>query len=132
MGPLWLPIPTSTSTSSPAPTIHGLGGPIRCIVGEPCLGDRYSGERMRGVDPCGRPSDVSTLIAARLGGGCRPRVGPCGHPSDVSTPTTQIIDSYGLVFVGPCGDPVWGTGNPSDVSTPISFFERYCAVVRYY
>src|SRR2546421_12486406 len=33
------------------PTIHGLGGPIRCIVGA-------SGERMRGVGPCGRPSEV--------------------------------------------------------------------------
>src|SRR3954452_4122651 len=43
--------PVPTSTSSPAPTIHGLGGPIRRIVGA-------SGERMRGVGPCGRPSDV--------------------------------------------------------------------------
>src|SRR2546429_693941 len=37
--------------SSPAPTIHGLGGPLRRIVGEPCLGDRYSGERMGVVGP---------------------------------------------------------------------------------
>src|SRR6266566_433285 len=43
------PIPTS----SPAPTIHGLGGPLRCIVGA-------SGEWMRGVDPCGRPSGVQS------------------------------------------------------------------------
>ena len=49
--------PIPTSTSSPAPTIHGLGGPIRCIVGA-------SGERMRGVGPCGRPSAVhSTPIS---------------------------------------------------------------------
>src|SRR5437588_1954689 len=38
--------PFPTSTSSPAPTIHELGVSIRRIVGEPCLGDRYSGERM--------------------------------------------------------------------------------------
>jgi hypothetical protein len=41
--------PFPTSTSSPASTIHSLGGPIRRIVGA-------SGERMRGVGPCGRPS----------------------------------------------------------------------------
>src|SRR6266496_6856810 len=40
--------PIPTSTSSPAPTIHGLGRAIRRIVGA-------SGERMRGVGPCGRP-----------------------------------------------------------------------------
>src|SRR6266568_8403984 len=40
--------------ASPAPTIDGLGGPLRRIVGEPCLGDRYSGVRMWGVGPCGQ------------------------------------------------------------------------------
>ncbi len=45
--------PIPTSTSSPAPTIHGLGGPLRCIVGA-------SGEWMWGVDPCGRPSGVQS------------------------------------------------------------------------
>src|SRR5438067_1586387 len=44
--------PIPTSTSSPAPTIHELFGPIRRIVGA-------SGERMRGVGPCGRPSGIS-------------------------------------------------------------------------
>jgi hypothetical protein len=39
------------ATRTPAPTLHGLGGTIRCIVGA-------SGERMRWVGPCGRPSDV--------------------------------------------------------------------------
>ena len=43
--------PIPTSTSSPAPTIYGLGGPLRRIVGA-------SGERMWGVGPCGRPSGV--------------------------------------------------------------------------
>ena len=50
--------PSPTSTSSPAPTIHGLCEPIRFIVGEPCLGDRYSGERIWRVGPCGRPCGV--------------------------------------------------------------------------
>src|SRR5947208_12725155 len=45
--------PIPTSTPSPAPTIHGLGGPIRRIVGA-------SGERTWGWDPCGRPSDVQS------------------------------------------------------------------------
>src|SRR6266568_276837 len=44
--------------ASPAPTIDGLGGPLRRIVGEPCLGDRYSGERIWRVGPCGRPCGV--------------------------------------------------------------------------
>src|SRR5712691_11548523 len=43
--------PIPTSTSSPAPTIRGLCGPIRRIVGA-------SGERMWWEDPCGRPSGV--------------------------------------------------------------------------
>src|SRR6266496_1840573 len=46
--------PIPTSASSPAPTIDGRGLPIRLIVGA-------SGERMWGVDPCGRPSGALHL-----------------------------------------------------------------------
>src|SRR6266852_3045719 len=54
--------PNPTSTSSPAPTIHGLCGPIRRIVGasgermwwESCLWDRYR--------PCGRPSGLHSIL----------------------------------------------------------------------
>ena len=42
--------PIPPSTSSPAPTIHGLGGPIRRIVGASGV-----------VDPCGRPSAVFAM-----------------------------------------------------------------------
>ncbi len=41
--------------SCSAPTIHGLGGPIRRIVGA-------SGERMWRVGPCGRPSGVHSHL----------------------------------------------------------------------
>ena len=58
--------PIPTSTSSPAPTIHGLGGPIRRIVGA-------SGERMwnplwgRGIggplwSPVQCPTPISPLV----------------------------------------------------------------------
>jgi hypothetical protein len=40
--------PLPASTSSPAPTIHGLGGTIRRIVGA-------KGEGMGWVGPCGDP-----------------------------------------------------------------------------
>src|SRR5207237_787733 len=46
--------PFPTSTGSPVPTRHGLGGAIRCIVGA-------SGERMWREGPCGRPCDVLWL-----------------------------------------------------------------------
>ena len=49
--------PIPTSTCSPAPTIHGLGGPIRCIVGA-------SGERMWGGGPLWSP--VRCFVAARI------------------------------------------------------------------
>ncbi len=48
--------PIPTSTSSPAPTIYGLGGPIRRIVGA-------SGERVRGGGPLWSP--VRGLLSDR-------------------------------------------------------------------
>src|SRR2546421_2188181 len=92
--------PCPTSTTSPAPTIHGLGGPIRRIVGEPCLGDRESGERLRGGGPCGRPSGahhlsspyspgivprISSFMVLLRSMGYLKCIGPCGRPSDVYT-----------------------------------------------
>ena len=55
--------PIPTSTSSPAPTIYGLGGPIRRIVGA-------SGERVRGGGPLWSPvrgllSDRKPTLATR-------------------------------------------------------------------
>ena len=73
--------PIPTSTSSPAPTIHGLCGPIRRIVGA-------SGERMRGVGPCGRPSGilhVSPSLKCIV-----PRPPPCPLPA-LSIPANRTI-----------------------------------------
>jgi hypothetical protein len=78
VGTDWQPYLSPRQDSrAPSPRPHpplplrytGEAWPIRRIVGEPCLGDRYSGERMWGASclgdryrPCGRPSDVYTHL----------------------------------------------------------------------
>ena len=56
--------PIPTSTSSPAPTMHELGGPLRRRVGA-------SGERMWGVGPCGRPSGAYVDTSGEPSSGVR-------------------------------------------------------------
>ncbi len=63
----------------PTPTTHGLGGPLRRIVGA-------SGERMRGVGPCGRPSGILHVSPyLKCIGPCGDPVWGTGNPSDVYT-----------------------------------------------
>jgi hypothetical protein len=52
---------------------------------------------------------------------------PCPYDRRLDGPIRCIVGASGerMRWVGPCG-------RPSDVYTPISLFEKYCAVARYY